>query len=32
METDYLKHIDTIDSTEMYNLMTLYGDDVWSFA
>ncbi|MGO4695599.1 RNA polymerase sigma factor [Paenibacillus sp. 2TAB26] len=32
METDYLKHIDVIDATEMYNLMTLYGDDVFGFA
>ncbi|MFX3632780.1 MAG: RNA polymerase sigma factor [Candidatus Pristimantibacillus sp.] len=32
METDYLKYIDTVDTTELHNLITLYGDDVWGYA
>ncbi|MGM1049548.1 MAG: RNA polymerase sigma factor [Bacillota bacterium] len=32
MDTDYLNHVVTVDSTELYNLMTLYGDDVWGYA
>jgi RNA polymerase sigma factor, sigma-70 family len=32
MESEYLKYIQEIDSTELYNLMTQYGDDVWRYA
>ncbi|MVO98653.1 RNA polymerase sigma factor [Paenibacillus lutrae] len=32
METEYLKDIDDVDSTELYNLMNQYGDDVWRYA
>jgi RNA polymerase sigma-70 factor, ECF subfamily len=32
MESEYLKHIQAVDSTGLYNLMTQYGDDVWRYA
>lgn len=32
MEAEYLKYIQEVDSTELYNLMTQYGDDVWRYA
>ncbi|MGO4542493.1 RNA polymerase sigma factor [Paenibacillus sp. 2TAB19] len=32
MESEYLKYIQEVDSTELYNLMTQYGDDVWRYA
>ncbi|MFD7525614.1 RNA polymerase sigma factor [Paenibacillus chitinolyticus] len=32
METEYLKYFQEVDSTELYNLMTQYGDDVWRYA
>ena len=32
METEYLKDFQEVDSTELYNLMTQYGDDVWRYA
>ncbi|UJF33024.1 RNA polymerase sigma factor [Paenibacillus hexagrammi] len=32
MESEYLKFIQGVDSTELYNLMTQYGDDVWRYA
>ncbi|MBV6716279.1 RNA polymerase sigma factor [Paenibacillus chitinolyticus] len=32
METEYLKYFQEVDNTELYNLMTQYGDDVWRYA
>lgn len=32
MESEYLNYIQEVDSTELYNIMTLYGDDVWRYA
>jgi len=32
MESEYLKYVQEVDSTELYNLMTQYGDDVWRYA
>lgn len=32
MEAEYLKYIQEVDSTGLYNLMTQYGDDVWRYA
>jgi len=32
VESEYLKYIQEVDSTELYNLMTQYGDDVWRYA
>lgn len=32
MESEYLKYIQEVESTELYNLMTQYGDDVWRYA
>ncbi|QGQ97506.1 RNA polymerase sigma factor [Paenibacillus psychroresistens] len=32
MESEYLKYIEFVDNTEMYNLMNQYGDDVWKYA
>lgn len=32
MEPEYLKHAETLGSAEMYEIMTLYGDDVLRYA
>jgi len=32
MESEYLKYVQEVDRTELYNLMTQYGDDVWRYA
>lgn len=32
MESEYLNYIQEVDSTELYNIMTQYGDDVWRYA
>lgn len=32
MESEYLRYMQEVDSAELYNLMTQYGDDVWRYA
>ncbi|WP_239617452.1 RNA polymerase sigma factor [Cohnella mopanensis] len=32
MDTQYLKHVDSVDGSELRLLMDQYGDDVWKYA
>ncbi|MBH5319316.1 sigma-70 family RNA polymerase sigma factor [Paenibacillus sp. GSMTC-2017] len=32
MEIHYAAYMESMDKTELYNLMTQYGDDVWKYA
>src|SRR5690554_312212 len=32
MESDYCIHMDKVEPSELYNLMSEYGDDVWKYA
>ncbi|KKO52470.1 RNA polymerase sigma factor [Paenibacillus sp. DMB20] len=32
MDTGYLNHVIAVESAELCDLMSLYGDDVWSYA